>query len=119
MPGRDEIESARWAFGRIPASVELKWAAARGRAAIMIWPPNCSTASGLITAKPPDGSRGGPVRRSLVIEAYDRAEGLFASCERYPPATADIALDAFCSIAVELNEAEAIVETAFWRRTAI
>ena len=110
LPGRVEIESARWAFGRIPAAVELKWAAAlRARG------DHDLAAELLDGVRTHHGETAGwleeAARSAFATEGYDRAEGLLRQrCERYPSATADIALGRFLLDRGRLNEAEAIVK---------
>jgi len=95
LPGRAEIEDARWAFGRIPASIELRWAAglrARG---------DLDDAAELIEGvRTHHGETAGwleeAARLAFARGEFDRAEGLLRQrCDRYPSATAQVALGRF------------------------
>jgi ATP-dependent DNA helicase RecQ len=110
LPGRSEIESARWAFGRIPASIELKWAAAlRARG-------DFDDAQELLDGvRTHHGETAGWIeeaaRLAFASNAFDRAEGLLRQrIERYPSATAEVALGRFLLDQSRTSEAEKIAK---------
>ncbi len=110
LPGRAELEAARWALGRIPLKIELRWASAlRAGGAYDV---AADLIEGIRTHHGETASWLEEAARLAFSEGrYDQAEGfLRARLDRFPTATAEVALGRFLLETGRLVEADKIAQ---------